>query len=134
MVYAFNVSGLTETTPTAPTLKWRIGCPNLDNDTGCTSTDVADIGQTWSSPVVLKAAGYDLGTSDPDDTVIKPMLIMGGGYDASFVGYAPAENPQLLVSVVVDEPTIGSYYGGDVAAPAFEDIAEFSLRSLRIAP
>lgn len=55
-------------------------------------------------------------------------------YDASFVGYAPAENPQLLVAVVVDEPTIGSYYGGDVAAPAFEDIAEFSLRSLRIAP
>lgn len=55
-------------------------------------------------------------------------------YDASFVGYAPAENPQLLVSVVVDEPTVGSYYGGDVAAPAFEDIAEFSLRSLRIAP
>ncbi len=55
-------------------------------------------------------------------------------YDASFVGYAPAENPQLLVSVVVSEPTVGSYYGGDVAAPAFEDIAEFSLRSLRIAP
>lgn len=55
-------------------------------------------------------------------------------YDASFVGYAPAENPQLLVAVVVDEPTVGSYYGGDVAAPAFEDIAEFSLRSLRIAP
>ena len=55
-------------------------------------------------------------------------------YDASFVGYAPAENPQLLVAVVVNEPSIGSYYGGDVAAPAFEDIAEFSLRSLRIAP
>ena len=41
-------------------------------------------------------------------------------YTASFVGYAPAENPQLLVAVVVDEPTAGSYYGGDVAAPAFE--------------
>jgi len=55
-------------------------------------------------------------------------------YDASFVGYAPAENPQLLVAVVVDEPTQGSYYGGDVAAPAFENIAQFSLQHLRIAP
>jgi cell division protein FtsI/penicillin-binding protein 2 len=54
-------------------------------------------------------------------------------YTASFVGYAPADNPQLLVAVVVDEPT-GSYYGGDVAAPAFERIAEFSLQTLRITP
>ena len=54
-------------------------------------------------------------------------------YTSSFVGYAPAENPQLLVAVVVDEPTTGSYYGGDVAAPAFEEIAEFSLQTLRIA-
>jgi cell division protein FtsI/penicillin-binding protein 2 len=55
-------------------------------------------------------------------------------YWSSFVGYAPAQDPQLLVSVVVDEPTKGAYYGGDVAAPAFEKIAEFSLQKLRIAP
>ena len=54
-------------------------------------------------------------------------------YTSSFVGYAPADDPQLLVAVVVDEPT-GSYYGGDVAAPAFEKIAEFSLQTLRIPP
>ena len=54
-------------------------------------------------------------------------------YTASFVGYAPAEDPQLLVAVVVDEPH-GSIYGGDVAAPAFEQIAEFSLQTLRITP
>ncbi len=54
-------------------------------------------------------------------------------YTASFVGYAPAEDPQLLVAVVVDEPH-GSIYGGDVAAPAFEQIATFSLQTLRITP
>jgi len=54
-------------------------------------------------------------------------------YTASFVGYAPADDPQLLVAVVVDEPH-GSIYGGDVAAPAFERIAEFSLQTLRITP
>ncbi|MGI9019995.1 MAG: peptidoglycan D,D-transpeptidase FtsI family protein [Solirubrobacterales bacterium] len=50
---------------------------------------------------------------------------------ASFVGFAPAENPQLLVSVVVDEPQ-GDYYGGTVAAPAFGEIAKFALPYLGI--
>ncbi|WP_217913052.1 peptidoglycan D,D-transpeptidase FtsI family protein [Miltoncostaea marina] len=54
-------------------------------------------------------------------------------YTSSFVGYVPADDPQLLVAVVVDEPS-GAYYGGDVAAPAFEEIAELSLHSLRILP
>jgi cell division protein FtsI (penicillin-binding protein 3) len=55
-------------------------------------------------------------------------------YWSSFVGYVPANDPQLLIAVVVDEPTQGAYYGGDVAAPAFEDIAEFSLQTMRISP
>jgi cell division protein FtsI (penicillin-binding protein 3) len=54
-------------------------------------------------------------------------------FTSSFVGYVPANDPQLLISVVVDEPG-GAYYGGDVAAPAFEDIAGFSLQTLNIAP
>jgi cell division protein FtsI (penicillin-binding protein 3) len=54
-------------------------------------------------------------------------------YTSSFVGYVPANDPQLVVSVVVDEPG-GGYYGGEVAAPAFEDIAAFSLQTLNIAP
>jgi len=54
-------------------------------------------------------------------------------YDASFVGFAPAQNPRLLVSVMVDEPK-GEYYGGIVAAPAFGEIAKFALPYLQIAP
>jgi cell division protein FtsI/penicillin-binding protein 2 len=52
---------------------------------------------------------------------------------ASFVGFAPAEDPELLVSVVVDEPQ-GDYYGGTVAAPAFGEIAKFALPYLGIEP
>jgi cell division protein FtsI/penicillin-binding protein 2 len=55
-------------------------------------------------------------------------------YVASFVGYLPADRPELLVAVVVDEPTNGAYYGGEVAAPAFEQISEFALQHLGIAP
>jgi cell division protein FtsI (penicillin-binding protein 3) len=59
-----------------------------------------------------------------------------GGYSesdfvASFVGFAPVENPGLLAVIVVDEPR-GSYYGGEVAAPAFGEIAEFALPYLGI--
>jgi cell division protein FtsI (penicillin-binding protein 3) len=52
---------------------------------------------------------------------------------ASFVGFAPAQHPQLLVAVVVDEPQ-GNYYGGVVAAPAFGEIAKFALPYLEIPP
>jgi cell division protein FtsI/penicillin-binding protein 2 len=54
-------------------------------------------------------------------------------YIPSFIGFAPAEDPKLLVSVVVDEPQ-GDYYGGSVAAPAFGEIASFALPYLGIAP
>ena len=54
-------------------------------------------------------------------------------YIASFVGFAPAKSPKLLISVVVDEPQ-GAIYGGQVAAPAFEQIAKFALPYLAIPP
>jgi cell division protein FtsI (penicillin-binding protein 3) len=61
-----------------------------------------------------------------------------GGYSdtdfvASFIGYAPARDPQLLVAVMVDTPR-GDIYGGTVAAPAFERIMEFALPYLKIPP
>jgi cell division protein FtsI/penicillin-binding protein 2 len=54
-------------------------------------------------------------------------------YIGSFVGFAPARDPQLLVTVVVDEPK-GQIYGAEVAAPAFQEIMRFALPYLRIAP
>jgi len=85
MVYGFDVSDITED-PASPEVKWRLGCPNLGDDTGCTSGDIAGIGQTWSAPQVMKTRGYpavadDPGTTTVDEFVGKPMIIMGGGYD-----------------------------------------------------
>jgi cell division protein FtsI (penicillin-binding protein 3) len=54
-------------------------------------------------------------------------------YVASFIGFAPAQDPQLLVAVIVDEPH-GEIYGGSVAAPAFGKIAEFALPYLGVPP
>jgi cell division protein FtsI (penicillin-binding protein 3) len=59
-----------------------------------------------------------------------------GGYSetkfvASFIGFAPAQNPRLLAAVIVDEPQ-GEIYGGSVAAPAFGQIAESALPYLGV--
>ncbi|MGZ5308482.1 MAG: penicillin-binding transpeptidase domain-containing protein, partial [Solirubrobacterales bacterium] len=54
-------------------------------------------------------------------------------YVASFVGFAPARDPGLLVAVMVDEPK-GVHVGAEVAAPAFSDIAQFALPYLGISP
>jgi len=52
---------------------------------------------------------------------------------ASFVGFTPAENPKLVILVVIDEPK-GKYYGGTVAAPVFRRIAREALNYLNIPP
>jgi cell division protein FtsI (penicillin-binding protein 3) len=52
---------------------------------------------------------------------------------ASFIGFVPAEEPRLVVMVLVDEPE-ASVYGGVVAAPAFGNIARGALRQLAVAP
>src|SRR4030095_6836962 len=54
-------------------------------------------------------------------------------YIASFVGFAPASDPRLIVAVMVDEPSAGKYYGGDVAAPVFAQIMAGALRTLGVA-
>ncbi|HWT28561.1 MAG TPA: penicillin-binding protein 2 [Methylophilaceae bacterium] len=53
-------------------------------------------------------------------------------YVSSFVGMAPASNPRLIIAVMIDEPTTGSYYGGLVAAPVFSNIMSGTLRMLAI--
>jgi len=79
--------------------------------------------------------GYEL--AGKTGTAEKPDPVNGGyaegKYVASFVGFAPAERPRLLVAVMVDEPQ-GEIYGGAIAAPAFRQITSFALNYLRIPP
>jgi cell division protein FtsI (penicillin-binding protein 3) len=55
-------------------------------------------------------------------------------YVAVFAGYAPATRPRLVIVVVIDEPSGGIYYGGDVAAPVFSAVMAGALRLLAVAP
>ncbi|AEK63771.1 penicillin binding transpeptidase domain protein [Collimonas fungivorans] len=55
-------------------------------------------------------------------------------YIADFVGFAPASDPRLIIAVMVDEPSVGSHFGGDVAAPVFATVAANALRALNVPP
>jgi len=71
-------------------------------------------GKTGTAAKAVKGGGY------------------GGGYMATFVGFAPAERPRLLAMVVLDEPS--PIWGGETAAPTFKDIMSFSLQHLKVSP
>jgi cell division protein FtsI (penicillin-binding protein 3) len=55
-------------------------------------------------------------------------------YHSSFVGLAPASRPRLVIAVMIDEPSAGQYYGGQVAAPVFAQVMAGALRILGVAP
>jgi cell division protein FtsI (penicillin-binding protein 3) len=58
----------------------------------------------------------------------------GNKYRAYFAGLAPISAPRIVVAVMMDEPTGGSHYGGDVAAPVFSTIVSETLHTLNVLP
>jgi cell division protein FtsI (penicillin-binding protein 3) len=58
----------------------------------------------------------------------------GKKYRGFFVGIAPIDNPRIVVAVMVDEPTNGLYFGGDVAAPVFSQTVQQTLRMMGVQP
>ncbi len=69
------------------------------------------------------------GTADRYDPVAKRYQ----GKTASFIGYAPADAPQIVVAVILQRPIRG-YFGGTVAAPVFHDVMTYALQELKIPP
>jgi cell division protein FtsI (penicillin-binding protein 3) len=55
-------------------------------------------------------------------------------YIGTFVGMAPMSNPRFVIAVMIDEPTSGQHYGGQVAAPTFAAVATNALRAMNVPP
>ncbi len=58
----------------------------------------------------------------------------GNKYRAYFAGLAPISAPRIVVAVMIDEPTVGGHYGGEVAAPVFSTIVSETLNTLNVLP
>ena len=57
-----------------------------------------------------------------------------GKYRSWFTGIAPIENPRIIVAVMIDEPSQGSFYGGTVAGPVFSEVVQQTLRLMGVQP
>jgi len=89
--------------------------------------------ETGGTAVKAQTEGYRVGgkTGTAHKLVGKGY---GNSYRAYFAGLAPISSPRIVVAVMIDEPTGGSHYGGDVAAPVFSTIVGETLRALNVAP
>ncbi len=120
------------TTPTPRTAPRRVLSEKTAMTLGRMLTEVTKDGGTAKSAAILgfEVAGKT-GTAQKVDPVTR--AYSRSLYVASFVGFVPAEKPELLVLVLIDEPR-KSIYGGSVAAPAFQRIASQALAALEIHP
>ncbi len=80
------------------------------------------------------ALGYSVGGKTGTARKQEGKTYSTSKYRAFFVGLAPVDNPRIVVAVLVDEPTKGGYYGGDIAAPVFSQVVQQTLRMMNVAP
>jgi cell division protein FtsI/penicillin-binding protein 2 len=85
---------------------------------------------------LAKVEGYSTagktGTAWKFDEKLK--RVNSAKYISSFIGFAPADDPQVTIAVIIDEPKVGGRNGGQVAAPVFRRIAEEILPELNVKP
>ncbi len=94
--------------------------------------EVVDEGTAMKAQLLGYTSAGKTGTAWKYDAKMK--AINRNRYVASFVGFAPANSPEIVVAVVMDEPRGALKYGGDVAAPVFKAIAENVLPVLDVIP
>lgn len=81
---------------------------------------------------LARVAGYQVAGKTGSADRVDPKARGYQGYVTSFVGFAPAGDPQLVAAVVIDNPSV--HYGSVTAAPAFSEVMQFALRHLGIGP
>ncbi|MEU7569414.1 penicillin-binding protein 2 [Streptomyces fradiae] len=78
--------------------------------------------------------GYRVAGKTGTANRVDPRLGRYKGYTASFAGFAPADAPRITVYCAIQNPTQGSYFGGQICGPVYKKVMEFALKTLHIAP
>jgi cell division protein FtsI (penicillin-binding protein 3) len=117
-------------TPATPAKPVRVVSPEIAKQVRDMMEGV--VGKEGTAPEA-KIEGYRVagktGTADRYDAKARGY----SGKTASFIGFAPADDPQLVVSVTLQRPVKG-YFGGVVAGPVFRDVMTYALQELEIPP
>ncbi|WP_433548068.1 peptidoglycan D,D-transpeptidase FtsI family protein [Streptomyces sp. CA-294286] len=78
--------------------------------------------------------GYRVGGKTGTSNRVDPRTGRYKGYTASFAGFAPADKPRVTVYCAIQNPTSGSYFGGQICGPVHKQVMEFALKTLQVAP
>ncbi|MEV7276539.1 penicillin-binding protein 2 [Streptomyces sp. NPDC093111] len=78
--------------------------------------------------------GYRVAGKTGTANRVDPELGVYKGYTASFAGFAPADEPRIAVYCAIQNPTKGSYFGGQICGPIYKKVMEFALKTLHVAP
>lgn len=78
--------------------------------------------------------GFDVGAKTGTTRKLVNGRYVDNKHVATFIGFAPAKNPRVIVAVTIDEPTANGYYGGVVTGPPFKKIMGGSLNILGVSP
>ncbi|MEW9519932.1 peptidoglycan D,D-transpeptidase FtsI family protein [Streptomyces tubercidicus] len=81
-----------------------------------------------------KIDGYRVGGKTGTSNRVDPRTGRYHGYTASFAGFAPADKPRITVYCAVQNPTKGSYFGGQVCGPIYQQVMAFALKTLQVPP
>ncbi|MFF9505770.1 peptidoglycan D,D-transpeptidase FtsI family protein [Streptomyces sp. NPDC014724] len=92
------------------------------------------VGDEEGTGTKAKIPGYRVAGKTGTANRVDP--VRGGyhGYTASFAGFAPADNPQITVYCAIQNPTKGSYFGGQICGPIYKQVMEFALKTLQTPP
>ncbi|MFV0130329.1 peptidoglycan D,D-transpeptidase FtsI family protein [Streptomyces sp. HMX112] len=78
--------------------------------------------------------GYRVAGKTGTANRVDPQLGRYKGYTASFAGFAPADKPRVTVYCAIQNPTSGSYFGGQICGPIYKKVMEFALKTLQVPP
>nr|WP_237405260.1 penicillin-binding protein 2 [Streptomyces sp. SN-593] len=92
------------------------------------------VGSEQGTGINARIDGYRVAGKTGTANRVDPTTGRYKGYTSSFLGFAPADKPRVTVSCVIQNPTKGSYFGGDICGPVFKQVMQFALKSLGVAP
>ncbi|SEF62911.1 peptidoglycan synthetase FtsI [Actinacidiphila yanglinensis] len=92
------------------------------------------VGSEQGTGINARIDGYRVAGKTGTANRVDPATGRYKGYTSSFMGFAPADKPRVTISCVIQNPTKGSYFGGDICGPVFKQVMQFALKSLGVAP
>ncbi|MFF0449529.1 peptidoglycan D,D-transpeptidase FtsI family protein [Streptomyces sp. NPDC004609] len=92
------------------------------------------VGDEEGTGTKARIPGYRVAGKTGTANRVDPELGRYRGYTASFAGFAPADKPRITVYCAIQNPTKGSYFGGQICGPIYQEVMEFALKTLQVPP